>query len=51
MGDNFGDSWYGLGFSSFRSLDPSFLARSTGGKETENFLEGGSSLSLLDSLA
>ena len=39
VGDNFGDSWYELGFSSFRSLDPSLLARSTGGKETEKSLD------------
>ena len=25
MGDNFGDSWYELGFSSYRSSDPSLL--------------------------
>ena len=50
MGDNFGDSWYGMGFSSFRSLDPSLLASSTGGKELEKSLEGGSPLSILDSL-
>ena len=51
MGDHFGDSWYGLGFSSYHSLDPSLLARSTGGKEREKGLEGGSPLPLLDSLA
>ena len=51
MGDNFGDSWYELRFSSYCSLDPSHLARSKGGKETEKSLEGGSPLPLLDSLA
>ena len=51
MGDHFGDNWYGVCFSYFRSPDPSLLARSTGGKETEKSLEGGSPFSLFHSLA
>ena len=51
MGDNFGNGWYELGFSSYHSLDPSLLARSKGGKEIEKSLEHGSPLPLLGSLA
>ena len=51
MEDHFGDGWYGLGFSLFRSTDPYLLARSTGRKETETSVEGSSPFSLLDNLA
>ena len=51
MGDHFGNSWYGLGFSLFHSIDPYLLARRTGGKEMEKSVEDCSPSFLLDSLA
>ena len=37
MGDNFGDSWYGLGFSSFRSPDPFSWQEARVGKKRKIF--------------
>ena len=51
VGDHFGDSWYGLGFSIFRSTDPYIWQGAWVGKKQKKVCEGGSPLSLLDSLA